>query len=87
MSDRNKQIRAEVLEALKDVVRHAKKQGLDGSEAARRAFPGTPEGVIAAAWWDVEEEAEAAWWDSVERTIDAEVIKRALVANGNGGQQ
>ncbi len=82
MTECSKQIRAEVLEAIKDVVRTAKKQGLDGSEAVRRVFPGTPDGVIAEAWWDVEQEAEAAWWDSIERTIDAEVIKLALVRGG-----
>lgn len=82
-------IRLEVTSAIKDVIRDAARQGLDGMDAARRAFPGTPEQVLAGAWWEVEEETTERWWQTVERTIDAEIIRKAIFAapdtSGKGG--
>jgi hypothetical protein len=84
----NARIRLEVTAAIKDVIRDAVRQGLDGLVAARRAFPGTPEQVLAGAWWEVEEELAEQWWTTVERTIDAEIIRKAIAsaAPGASGQ-
>jgi hypothetical protein len=72
-------IREQVILRIAEVIRAAQEAGEgDGVAAARRAFPGTPEDVLHAAWWRVEEARTEEWWQQVERTIDAEVIDRAL---------
>lgn len=82
----SKEIRAQVLDQIAEVVFNAERQGVDGIKVARMTFPGTPEGVIAegaARAWEREEEE---WWATVEKTIDAEIVKNAIaVAGGKGG--
>ena len=86
MSDTTK-IRAEVMETFKDVFRQA---GDDNERmaAARAAFPGTPEVVLIEAMLDVDSERLEAWWQTVERTIDGELVKRAIAdASKNPAQE
>lgn len=75
------QVRKEVLEHIIDVVREGDELGLDGLKYARSKLPDVPEMVVAEAWCEHEHRKIESWWQSVERTIDAEVIRNAL-ANG-----
>lgn len=77
-SNTRQQVMAEII----IVGRKAKSQGLDPWKAIEAAFPGIPTDVTAEAWLDVEEEATEAWLQSVEKTIDAEVIRNALAKAG-----
>jgi hypothetical protein len=75
-------IREQVIAALVETYAQAKAQGLDGWRAVQTAFPGKPPEVIAEAMLAAEDEATAAWWASVERTIDAQIIGKAIVVAG-----
>lgn len=77
----NLAVRHEVMERIIDVIRNAEEQGDErGVDAARRAFPGTPESVFWEAWAVHDWRKTEAWWDVVERTIEGEVIDRAIAA-------
>lgn len=65
-----------------DVMRDGDYRGVDPWRAAETAFPGTPTDVIAAAWVDYEDRKTEAWWQQVEKTIDGEIIRRALTIQG-----
>ena len=75
-------VRREVFMAIMDVMAAAEEHGLDPVTAAQRAFPGTPGAVIIQARYLLRQQRTAAWWDSVERTIDGEVIRNAIVKAG-----
>jgi hypothetical protein len=78
-------IRTQVTAAIADVIREAEAHGRDGFLAASRAFPGAPGSVIAEVWTGVDLERNEAWWQSVERTIDGELVKRAIATAGQAG--
>jgi hypothetical protein len=66
--------------AIIQTIAEAQARGLgDGVDAARQAFPGTPEAVLYECWWALEDQQVEAWWRSLERTIDGEVIRNALL--------
>ena len=71
-------IREEVLARIVAVVRVAHESGLDGVAVARATFPGTPDAVLWEAWATVDSQLIEGWWQSVEKTIDAEIIKLAI---------
>lgn len=71
-------IRAEVIETIIDVMVEADAAGHDPWKAAQARWPSTPVDVIATAWVTFGDRKTEAWWQSIERTIDGEVIKRAL---------
>jgi hypothetical protein len=76
-------IRQQVIQRIAEVIRAAREAGDgDGVAAARSAFPGTPEDVLYAAWWHVEEGKTEEWWRQVELTIEADIINRALLTPG-----
>ncbi|MDF2809894.1 MAG: hypothetical protein K0S56_925 [Microvirga sp.] len=79
------EIRKQVLAQIIAVMADADEQGRDTVEAAKAAFPGTPEDVIWSAWVEFDNAKTEAWWQQVERTIDGEIIRRALSSRGEGG--
>lgn len=74
----NQEIRAQVLATIADVIRQARAEGKDGVAAARAAFPGTPDLVIYEADTAVDFDEVENWWGSVERTINGELVARAI---------
>jgi hypothetical protein len=71
-------VRKQVEEQIIEVIREAEEQGFDGVTAAMRTFPGIPETVVWGAWSVLESRKVEGWWQQVERTIDGEIIRRAL---------
>ena len=81
-------VRQQVLEQLIDEMSAAHARGAtDPMTAAGEKFPGTPIPVLAEAWCEFDRRQTESWWQQVERTIDGEVIRRALIASGEGGAQ
>lgn len=79
-------IRQQVLEQLIDVMVDAHEDGdPDPMKAAGEKFPGTPVAVLTEAWCEFDRRQTDAWWQQVERTIDGELIRRALISQGKGG--
>jgi hypothetical protein len=80
----NSSIREQVMEQIIDVMTAAKAQGRKPFYAAQEAFPGTPDLVH----WEAETALDMreleGWWQQIERTIDGEVIRRALGSPGKG---
>lgn len=79
-------VREEILEQIIEIMRVVEDQGRDGLIAARAALPGTPESVLAQAWWELEERKTEGWWKSIEKTIDGEIIRRALGDKSGGAE-
>ena len=75
-------VRDEVIGQIAEMIRLAEDRGLKGIPAARAAFPGTPEGVLIQAAIEADARREEEWWQSIEKTIDGEIIKAALVRVG-----
>jgi len=76
-------IRDQVLHEIATVISAAQNAGKgDGLAVARSTFPGTPDNVLYEAWAKVDGDMTAAWWDAVERTIDGDVIARAVEIAG-----
>lgn len=76
-------IRAQVMERIIEVIGEAQDQGRDGVAAAKAAFPGTPTIVLWEAWTALEMREVESWWQGVEKTIDGEIIERALADQGS----
>lgn len=76
MSDIRRQIEAQII----SVMEEAEKQGRDALAAAAQAFPGTPEMVLILAAAELDCRRVEAWWQSMEKTIDGEIVRRALAA-------
>lgn len=76
MSDIRRQGRAEIIR----VMLEADARGEEPSTAAETAFPGAPDSVIWGAWSEFDDAKTNAWWETLERTIDGEVIRSAVVA-------
>ena len=74
-----REIREQVIAHIVDVMMEGDDLGRDAMAYAEEKFPGTPMLVMADAWARFDGQKEAAWWDSVERTIDGEIIRRALI--------
>lgn len=70
--------KAAVLQAMEEVGRSAHAAGMDAFKAIADTFPDAPTDVHVEAWLAVDGEATEAWWEQVERTIDAEVVRRAI---------
>lgn len=77
-------IREQVLEQIIDVMVAAKAQGRRHMQAARETFPSTPDIVLFEAETAMEMREVEGWWRQIERTIDGEVIRRALAAQTGG---
>jgi hypothetical protein len=71
-------IREEVMELLVDTARIAEENGLDAIKEIERQYPGTPEMVVIFACAELDHRKKEAWWKQVEKTIDGEIIKKAL---------
>ena len=74
MSDVRKQVMAQIVAFMA----RAEAGGMDPYRAAKHAFPGTPASVLGEACAELDHEHTEAWWQSIEKTIDGEVITRAL---------
>lgn len=85
MSAPNLNIRAQVMAEIMTTIREAEDAGQDGYAEARRVYPAVPTSVIAEAWARVGSDRDEAWWASVERTIEGEVIRRAIAGPDDGG--
>ncbi len=70
--------RDEVRAAIMDVMQAAEDQGLDKDDAARQAFPGLQDMILAECRVLLRQRQRNAWWAAVERTIDGDVIRRAI---------
>lgn len=75
-SDIRQQVKAQIIK----VIAEAEDQGKDGAKAAIEAFPEVPTPVIYECWADWDHDRTEAWWDSIEKTIDAEIVRNALSA-------
>lgn len=73
-------IRKQVLAQLVAYMATAQAEGCDPYSAAEEAFPGTPVAVLGEAWAELDCLNVEAWWQTIEKTIDAELIVRALAA-------
>lgn len=74
-------LKREVLATIINDLRQASKEtGREHWRIASDLFPDVPHGVVTEACLELDDEAENAWWDQMERTIDGEVIRRAIEA-------
>jgi hypothetical protein len=71
-------IRKEVMSHFVEIAESAEKSGTNGLDALRKQFPDVPESVLAEAATEAWMNADEAWWRQVERTIDAEIMQKAL---------
>lgn len=71
-------VRDEVMAHLVDFMVQAKSEGRDGYARAREVFRDVPSMVLAEAWTAAEMQDAETWWKGVERTIESEVIARAI---------
>jgi len=81
------QTRKEIEAHFIDFIAKAEAEGKDGFNAAIAAFPDVPEMVIIMASAEYEHRKTEAWWQSMERTIDGEVISRAIEAQAKESGQ
>jgi hypothetical protein len=77
--------RQAVIAEIVKVMVAAKARGEKEMDAAKAAFPGTPDTVLWEAWCDLDMAETEAWWESVERTIDGELVRRAIASAHEGG--
>ena len=73
-------VRQEVKASIISVMAEAEKAGRCPLAAAEAAFPGVPIVVVGACYGEMISDQEDRWWQTVERTIDAEVIRNAVTA-------
>lgn len=71
-------IRDEIMAELVSAAREGMALGAAMPRYVMEKFPGTPEIVATEAWMKAEAADVETWWKSVERTIDGEIIRRAL---------
>lgn len=76
------EIRRQVMARIIEVGAAASAAGDDPWAAMQTAFPGLPVSVLAEAWVDVDAAETERWWNSVETTIDADLVKRAIAIEG-----
>lgn len=75
-------VREQVMAAIVETGRTFREAGRDVLTGLQRAYPGVPTEVLVEAWMKVDDEATEAWWQQVERTIDGEIIKQAVITAG-----
>lgn len=75
------EIRKEVMAHIIDFMTEAEQAGRDPYKAAKEAFPGTPDLVLTEAWMELDDRHVEAWWQSIEKTIDGEIITKALASS------
>lgn len=75
-------VREQVMAAIVETGRKLRGDGIDVLSGLQRAYPGIPDEVLVEAWMKVDDEATEAWWQQVERTIDGEIIKQAVITAG-----
>ena len=68
--------REEVLDELAKVAADAMARGEDGMKAVENM--GVPTAVAAEAWVIADRAETERWWQQVERTIDGEIIRKAI---------
>lgn len=73
------EIRDQVIGQIMQVMLAARERGQDEMAVARNTFHGTPDGVLWEAWIKIDSDEQNAWWSAVEKTIDGEIIRRALI--------
>ncbi|MEF2551331.1 hypothetical protein VQ042_08125 [Aurantimonas sp. A2-1-M11] len=73
MSD---QTRKEILDELAKIAAEAMARGEDGWKAL--VLMGVPVSVATEAWLIADEAKTESWWQKVERTIDGEIIRKAI---------
>jgi hypothetical protein len=78
-------IREQVMDEIMTTIRTAEDAGQDGCAEARRVYPAVPAGIISEAYARVDLARDEAWWVGVERTIEGEIIQRAIAAKPKGG--
>ncbi|GGF82142.1 hypothetical protein GCM10007301_47820 [Azorhizobium oxalatiphilum] len=76
------EIKAQIWKQVLGVMRDAQAAGLHPFSEAQRAFPEVPGYILAQIEVDLWDEEENAWWEGIEKTIDAEVIRKALTKGG-----
>lgn len=85
MSSARQQVKAEIIRMIAD----AQAAGLgNGVAAVHRAYPDIPEMILWECWTDLDLQRQDAWWETIERTIDGEIIRRAIaspVESSSGG--
>lgn len=77
-NEHRKTIKREVIATIVDTMDDAVTQGLEPIEYAKQTFLEVPEGVIFEAFGHWQCRDIDRWWDKVERTVDVEVIRRAI---------
>lgn len=85
MTDRRR-LEKEVLATIVQHLEAAKLEGRDPWDEVKRAFPDVPTGVQAAACLELDMQKEEAWWQGLERTIEVEVIRKAIGGPEGSGQ-
>ena len=80
--ERRWQLEKEVEAAVIEVMLKARAEGRNEEAAVKQAFPGVPGTVIVGAEMELMHREENAWWETLERTIDVEVLHRAIAAGG-----
>lgn len=74
-------VRPEIREAVLAQIADAMEGATGAVEAVRMAqqrYPGTPSTVCLDAWNRRRADATEAWWATVEKTIDVEIVRRAI---------
>lgn len=77
------EMRRQVMARIIEVGAAAGASGDDPWTAMQMAFPGLPVSVLVEAWVEVGAAEAERWWASVETTIDAELVKRAIAIEGD----
>ena len=75
-------VRDQVKAAIITTMAKAEQAGQCPLAAAETTFPGIPGMVLGECFADLQMAQESAWWETVERTIDGEVIRNAVVVAG-----
>lgn len=76
------EIRAAVIGQLVAVMKDAEAQGCNAMLSAQETYPDVPYLVVLEAWLQVDADKTDAWWRSIEKTIDGEIVRRALTDGG-----
>lgn len=82
MADRAK-LKAEIMATVVEFMLQAEAQGLHPYDAAKAAFPGMPTDLLIDAEMAVHDQRDEAWWQTVERTIDGEILHRAIAGGAS----
>lgn len=78
------EIRRQAMASIIEAMAEAEAQGQDAFAAGRRMFSEVPIEIIAEASVEIDARKVEAWWQSVEKTIDGEIIRRAIGGPAEG---